>query len=187
MHPRLNFKPEFSNNNKKYPCKFYILSNCTSRNCKFSHNEKMRSDFSNNPCCPHFKTSGTCKFDSNCIFSNFHKHCKYFEKNQCSKLNCSYYHYLNPASILKNFLTNPETMQMIKNEFMSEFEKKLNIDEKKPDVEKNEQTCAICLVKKADHIALPCGHLRYCSECSQGLDKCLICKKKVGMTKKVYS
>lgn len=182
----MNLNQHFNPENKNYPCKYYILSNCTSRNCKFSHNEKMRSDFSKNPCCSNFKKSGTCKFDSKCIFSSFHKRCKYFEKNQCSKLNCPYYHYHDPASIINEFLTNGETMKILKYQFINEFEEKLKIKEKKSAAEKYDKNCAICLVNKADHVALPCGHLSYCSECCGGLEKCAICRENVARMQRVF-
>ena len=169
---------------KNYPCKYYILSQCTSRNCKFSHDNKMRLEFSKNPCCPNFKISGTCKFDSNCIFVHFHQRCQFFQKNQCTKLNCSYYH--DPASIINEFLTKPETIKTLKNQFITEFEKKLKINEKKQEMEKNDRNCVICMVEKADHAALPCGHVNYCSKCSLGLEKCAICRKEIAWVQKVY-
>ena len=40
-------------------------------------------------------------------------------------------------------------------------------------------------MKKADHAALPCGHLNYCEECSHKLERCAICRKDVEIMQKV--
>lgn len=102
---------------------------------------------------------GHANIDSNCIFANFHKRCKFFENNECTNSNCSYYH---DPKLNKKFLINPELIKILKDQFLNEFEEKLQIAGKKIEVEKNERNCAICLVKKADHIVLPCGHVNYC-------------------------
>lgn len=187
--------------NKIPPCRHYILTQCKAENCKFRHDEKMRAEYLRNPCCPKYKKTGSCKYDSKCIFSGFHKNCKFFEKNECKKPNCSYYHDPKKMEILtipKMFLKfeKPRPIMIHKflptssDIFLREFENKLKINMKENKTttlgEKDEERCVICLDKKVDHVALPCGHLNYCSDCSTKLTDCAICRGRILKMQKVY-
>ena len=181
------------------PCRYYILNECKTENCKFRHDEKVKREYLKNPHCSNYKRTGSCKYGLKCIFSAFHKNCKYFEKNECKKPNCSYYHKpvqkvverkcpkMFPEMELPSAI--PTFLPVSSNEFLIEFEKKLkmNMESAKPtNTGNNVQLCIICQDKEADHIALPCGHLNYCSPCSKMLKDCSICRGRISKMQKVY-
>jgi Zinc finger, C3HC4 type (RING finger) len=46
--------------------------------------------------------------------------------------------------------------------------------------EEEKTTCSICLDKDVTHLAIPCGHLRYCEECADNMTRtgrkiCAVC------------
>ena len=48
-------------------------------------------------------------------------------------------------------------------------------------------TCVICLDRKSDTIAIPCGHYMYCDLCTKNLENiCSVCRGKVTEWKRVY-
>ena len=184
--------------NKTPPCRFYILNECKTENCIFRHDEKMKKEYLKNPHCSNYKKTGSCMFGLKCIFSAFHKNCKLFEINECKKPNCSYYHKPEQKIEVRRQKIFPEMelpatipifLPVSSDEFLIEFEKKLkmNMESARPmNNTGSVHVCAICLDKEADHIALPCGHLSYCSICSKMLKDCAICRGSISKMQKIY-
>ena len=55
-------------------------------------------------------------------------------------------------------------------------------------VDAEERVCAICLEGEITHVAVPCGHLRFCQSCSEELAgrTCPICRKDVNQYLRVF-
>lgn len=89
----------------------------------------------------------------------FQKKCSFFEKGFCLKGEfCPFYH----------------------------EKENIKVNNDKTNNQEDKLLCSICLMKKADHAALPCGHLNYCDECSYNLKKCAICRKDVEKMQKIF-
>ena len=46
--------------------------------------------------------------------------------------------------------------------------------------------CVVCLVNRADHVLLPCGHVCVCKGCASLLNRCPICRQNILERKHVY-
>ena len=46
--------------------------------------------------------------------------------------------------------------------------------------------CVVCLVNRADHVLLPCGHVCVCEGCAYLLNTCPICRQNISERKHVY-
>jgi hypothetical protein len=95
--------------------------------------------------------------------------------------------------------TEKLTNSPVKNQEQQEeiFDKKLKLMNKKQpiyasdiaeEVErlKKELSCVICLERQKVIISMPCHHLASCVECSETLQTCPVCKKKVEATIRTY-
>ena len=183
--------------NKISPCRHFILNECKTENCKFRHDEILRKKYHENPQCSNYKRTGSCKFGSKCIFSVFHKNCKFFEINECKKPNCSYYHLptdrkefqiKQPIPPRLEIPVIPNMLTTLLNKFRCELENKLKIEieiNQTSSTGSNEQCCVVCLDKKANYVALPCGHLNYCLTCCNLLEDCAICRGKIRQMQRV--
>ena len=46
--------------------------------------------------------------------------------------------------------------------------------------------CVVCLVNRADHVLLPCGHVCVCKRCARIIETCPICRQTISERKHVY-
>lgn len=178
------------------PCKSFLLSSCSKgETCPFFHdlteksnfsslNEQKRINLTPSKCCKSFKEKGVCLLDKKCPNFYFHQECRFFSKGRCNKEEkCPFYHKEEKKENFNNFdsskkgLSN-ETGNCIKGDNYDPKSQNSNL--------KRFGVCCICYVEKADHVALPCGHMGYCFKCGENLEKCGICRKKIEMIQKIY-
>jgi hypothetical protein len=75
-------------------------------------------------------------------------------------------------------LLQMEVLQMNKLTLQSEIMKDKSLN--------NESGCVICFGTEKHIVFVPCGHLACCSECSQTLDECPICRQRIIQKIKVF-
>lgn len=173
-------------------CKSYLLSSCSKgKTCPFFHdlteksnftslNEKKKIDLTSSKTCKTFKEKGICQLDQKCPNFYFHQECKFFSKGKCDKEGtCMFYHNENKNRNFNN-LNSPKKW--------GDKGDSLNLHNKlkKGSHTENLNLCCICCIEKADHVALPCGHVGYCFKCGEKLEKCGICRKKIEIIQKIY-
>jgi len=74
-------------------------------------------------------------------------------------------------------------------------EKKQKMEEEKGNVQHEDQVqhkedkgneCSVCMENQPDVVFLPCGHVACCSQCSDGVKACPICRKDIENKQKLF-
>ena len=64
-----------------------------------------------------------------------------------------------------------------------EFEEQLRTEN---DAMKKQMHCKVCFTNDVGVVFLPCGHLVVCTSCAPSLQTCVICRRKINETIKIY-
>jgi hypothetical protein len=85
--------------------------------------------------------------------------------------------------------SNNENSIVIENEKIEEFNKSLIMDKNDDDYEdiNDEKLCKICYENEKNTLTMPCNHVAMCFECSNQIENCIICRKKIQNKIKIFS
>ena len=64
-----------------------------------------------------------------------------------------------------------------------ELEEKLRTEN---EVMKKQMHCKVCFSAEVGVVFLPCGHLVVCTSCAPSLQSCVICRRKITETIKIF-